>query len=89
MGGFVLPAYVAQPTGVAKGAIVVLQEIFGVNSHIQAVADAYAYAAQPRVAVHIYPVNHGFNCDRRGSYDAAAAKLALERTLAFFASHLV
>jgi carboxymethylenebutenolidase len=40
--GFVLPVYVAQPVGPAKGAIVVLQEIFGVNSHIQAVADGYA-----------------------------------------------
>ena len=40
--GFVLPAYVARPTGAPKGAIVVLQEIFGINSHIQAVTDAYA-----------------------------------------------
>jgi carboxymethylenebutenolidase len=40
--GFVLPVYVAQPVSPAKGAIVVLQEIFGVNSHIQAVADGYA-----------------------------------------------
>ncbi len=31
---------------------------------------------------------HGFNCDQRGSYDEAAAKLARERTLAFFAKHL-
>ena len=47
--GFVLPAYVAQPSGTPKGAIVVLQEIFGVNSHIQAVTDAYA--AQGYLAV--------------------------------------
>lgn len=47
--GFVLPAYVTQPIGAPKGAIVVLQEIFGVNSHIQAVADAYA--AQGYLAV--------------------------------------
>ncbi|MEO5765971.1 MAG: dienelactone hydrolase family protein, partial [Casimicrobiaceae bacterium] len=26
---------------------------------------------------------HGFNCDQRGSYDAAAAKLARTRTLEF------
>ena len=32
--GFSFPAYVAQPTGQARGAVVVLQEIFGVNSHI-------------------------------------------------------
>lgn len=40
--GFSFPAYVAQPTGPAKGAVVVLQEIFGVNSHIRSVADGYA-----------------------------------------------
>ncbi len=211
------PAYVARPAGAAKGAVVVLQEIFGVNSHIRAVADGYAaegylavapstfdrvkpgvelgysaddmqagialkaaveglpapgvmpdiqaaidYAAQagkvgvvgycwggllswrsacllkglsaaapyygggvtspeeaarqpkvpvmahfgerdhwipldsveafkkaqPGVTVHVYAADHGFNCDQRGSWDAAAAKLARERTLAFFAQHL-
>lgn len=211
------PAYVARPAGVAKGAVVVIQEIFGVNSHIRAVADGYAaegylaaapatfdrvkpgvelgysaddmqagialkaaveglpapgvlpdiqaaidYAsqagkvgvvgycwgglltwraacllngvsaaapyygggvtspeeaarqpkvpvmahfgerdhwipldsveafkkAQPGVQVHVYAADHGFNCDQRGSWDAAAAQLARERTLAFFAQHL-
>jgi carboxymethylenebutenolidase len=223
--GFVFPAYVVQPAGAPKAAIVVLQEIFGVNSHIQAVADGYAAqgylavapstfhrvqagvnlgytpedvqtgialkaaaeaiqplvmqdvqaaidfaakqlqaggkvgakvgivgycwggllawraaslltglsaavpyygggmtlgkeparqptipvmvhfgdqdtgipldtvhafaAAQPKVDVQIYPANHGFNCDQRGAYNAAAAKLALERTLAFFTTNLI
>jgi carboxymethylenebutenolidase len=215
--GFVFPAYVAQPAGQPKGGVVVVQEIFGVNSHIRSVADGYAAAgylavapstfhrvkpgvdigytpedmnagialkaavealpapgvlkdiqaaishasqagkvgivgycwgglltwraacalhglsaaapyygggmttpdeiarrpkvpvlahfgdqdhwitldsvealkkAHPEVEVHIYHANHGFNCDQRGSYDAAAAKLARERTLAFFATHL-
>lgn len=215
--GFVFPAYVAQPAGHAKGAIVVIQEIFGVNSHIRAVADGYAkdgylaiapatfhrvkpgvdlgYSpddisagqalkaavealpapgvlqdiqaaidhvaqagkvgavgycwgglltwrsacelkglaaavpyygggmttpdeiarvpkvpvmvhfgdkdhwisldsveafkkAHPEVEVHLYSANHGFNCDHRGSYDAAAARQARERTVAFFARHL-
>ena len=31
----------------------------------------------------IYPADHGFNCDQRGSWDAASAKLARERTLDF------
>jgi len=44
--------------------------------------------AQPGVTVQVYAANHGFNCDQRGSYDAAAAKLARERTLAFFAQHV-
>ena len=215
--GFVFPAYVAEPAGKPKGAIVVLQEIFGVNSHIRSVADGYAAAgylavapatfhrvkpdvelgytggdmqagsalktavealpapgvlqdvqaavdyaaragkvgivgfcwgglltwraaaslsglsaavpyygggvttpeevarrpqvpvlahfgdkdhwipvdtvapfkaAHPEVEVHVYEADHGFNCDQRGSYDAAAAKLARERTLAFFGRHL-
>jgi len=47
--GFVFPAYVAQPTGAPKGGVVVVQEIFGVNSHIRAVADGYA--AQGYLAV--------------------------------------
>ncbi len=215
--GFTFPAYVAEPAGQPKGAIVVLQEIFGVNSHIRSVADGYAAAgylavapatfhrvkpgveigytgddmqagmalkaavealpapgvlqdvqaaveyaakagkvgivgycwgglltwraaaevtgiaaaapyygggmttpeesartpkvpvlahfgskdhwisldsveafkkAHPEVEVHVYEADHGFNCDQRGSYDAAAAKLAKERTLAFFATHV-
>jgi len=217
--GFVFPAYVAEPSGKPKGAIVVLQEIFGVNSHIRSVADGYAAAgylavapatfqrikpgvemgytepdmnagfalktavealpapgvlqdiqtainhaaqtsggkvgivgfcwgglltwraactlsglsaavpyygggmtvgeeparkpacpvmvhfgdkdhwipmdtveafktAQPGVEVHVYAANHGFNCDQRGSWNEAAAKLAKERTLAFFAKHV-
>lgn len=40
--GFHCPAYVAQPAGRPRGGLVVLQEIFGVNSHIRAVADGYA-----------------------------------------------
>ena len=44
--------------------------------------------AQPGVTVHVYNANHGFNCDQRGSYNEAAAKLARERTLAFFAQHI-
>lgn len=40
--GFHCPAYVAQPAVQSRGGLVVLQEIFGVNSHIQAVADGYA-----------------------------------------------
>jgi carboxymethylenebutenolidase len=215
--GTTFPAYVAEPTGKPKGGLVVLQEIFGVNSHIRSVADGYAAdgyfvvapatfhrvqpgvelgyteadmgtgfgfktavdglpapgvmadiqaaidhasqagkvgivgycwgglltwraacslkglsaavpyygggmtaaadaartptvpvmvhfgdqdhwipmdtvevfkKAQPDVMVHVYAANHGFNCDQRGSYNEAAARLARERTLAFFAQHI-
>ena len=40
--GHKLAAYRADPAGKARGAIVVIQEIFGVNSHIQSVGDGYA-----------------------------------------------
>lgn len=40
--GTTFPAYVAEPAGQPRGAVVVLQEIFGVNSHIRSVADGYA-----------------------------------------------
>ena len=45
---FKLGAYQAEPSGTAKGGIVVIQEIFGVNHHIRAVCDrlaAQGYAA--------------------------------------------
>jgi carboxymethylenebutenolidase len=50
-----VPAYEARPVGTPKGAVVVIQEIFGVNSHIRAVADGYAaegYLAVAPAAFH-------------------------------------
>ena len=43
---------------------------------------------QPKVAFHIYEAGHGFNCDQRGSWNEAAAAVALERTLGFFTKHV-
>lgn len=40
--GHRLGAYRADPAGSARGAIVVIQEIFGVNRHIRAVCDSFA-----------------------------------------------
>jgi len=40
--GHRLAAWRADPAGKPRGAIVVIQEIFGVNSHIKSVADGYA-----------------------------------------------
>ncbi|MFW6093907.1 MAG: dienelactone hydrolase family protein [Pseudomonadota bacterium] len=45
-------------------------------------------AAQPDAAIFVYPADHGFNCDHRASHDPRSARLALERTLDFFAEHL-
>jgi len=47
-------------------------------------------AAQPGVEIFVYAgAQHGFGCDERGSFSPADAALAQERTLAFFAEHLV
>ena len=40
--GHEFDAYFAESSGPAHGAIVLVQEIFGVNSHIRSVADDYA-----------------------------------------------
>ncbi|HVV93491.1 MAG TPA: dienelactone hydrolase family protein [Hyphomicrobiales bacterium] len=40
--GHTLGAYRADPAGPPKGAVVVVQEIFGVNSHIRSVCDRFA-----------------------------------------------
>lgn len=40
--GFELAAYRADPTTTPRGGLVVAQEIFGVNSHIRGVCDAFA-----------------------------------------------
>jgi len=62
---------------------------FGAQDHWIPLDTVEAFKkAQPGVTVHVYDANHGFNCDQRGSYNEAAAKLARERTLAFFAQHL-
>jgi carboxymethylenebutenolidase len=39
--GHTFSAYLAKPQGKARGAIIVVQEIFGVNHHIRAVADRF------------------------------------------------
>lgn len=43
--------------------------------------------ANPRIPVHVYDADHGFNCDHRASYSEQAAELALQRTLAHFDQH--
>ena len=53
------------------------------------VAGVREFAAKHREAqVFIYAADHGFNCDQRGSYDAAAAKEARGRTLAFLRQYV-
>lgn len=40
--GSQVPAYVALPQGASNGAVIVMQEIFGVNAHIRSLAEGYA-----------------------------------------------
>ena len=44
--------------------------------------------ALPQMEVFTYPADHAFNRDGSAPYDEASAKLALQRTLAFFDRHL-
>jgi carboxymethylenebutenolidase len=53
------------------------------DAHIPVEGVKRLAAAHPEIEVHLYAAEHGFNCDQRASYDAAAARLARERTLAF------
>ena len=63
---------------------------FGEKDHYIALDTVHAFAAaHPDIAVHTYAADHGFNCDQRASHNQAAADLARERTLAFFADKLV
>ncbi|MBS0376777.1 MAG: dienelactone hydrolase family protein [Proteobacteria bacterium] len=48
--GHRLAAYRAGPSGRPRGAVVVVQEIFGVNAHIRAVADDFAAAGFAAIA---------------------------------------
>ena len=62
---------------------------FGSKDHYISLESVEAFKlAQPKVQVYVYEADHGFNCGQRGSYSAAAAAKANERTLAFFAQHL-
>ncbi len=51
---FKLGAYRADPQGTPKGGIVVVQEIFGVNSHIRTVCDRFAAEGYVAVAPAIF-----------------------------------
>jgi len=58
------------------------------DAHIPVEGVKKLAAAHPKHQFFIYNADHGFNCDQRGSYNAAAAKQARERTLEFFRKHI-
>lgn len=58
--GVTIDAYKAEPAGTPRGAIVVLQEIFGVNPHIRRVTDGYAEQGYVAIAPALFDrVKHG------------------------------
>jgi len=52
--GHQLVAYRVDPDGVAKGGLVVIQEIFGVNAHIRDVCDRFAAAGYSVIAPAVF-----------------------------------
>ena len=63
----------ADPAGPSKGALLVIQEIFGVNAHIRSVADRLAAAGYVALAPALFdPVEHGVEL----GYDEAGIQRA-------------
>jgi carboxymethylenebutenolidase len=78
-----IPEYIAQAPRVP-----VLLHFAETDEYMQPGDVERIAAAHPEVSIFTYPgTEHGFNCDERRFYDAAAAELALDRTLAFLAEH--
>jgi carboxymethylenebutenolidase len=62
---------------------------FGEQDHAIPLDTVHAFTrAQPGVSVHIYPAQHGFNCDQRAAYHPESTASARQRTLAFLRLHL-
>ncbi len=85
--GFELGAYVARPSDEAKGGILVIQEIFGVNGHIREVADGYAQSGYMVIAPKIFDridkdIELGYEeADMGRGIELAFQKLNMEQTL--------
>ncbi|MGJ4880555.1 dienelactone hydrolase family protein [Bradyrhizobium sp. HKCCYLRH1065] len=83
--GFQLGAYRADPAGTAKGALVVIQEIFGVNHHIRNVCDRLAAAGYVAIAPAIFDrVEPGFTSGYSPDEIAVARKFVANPDWAAF-----
>lgn len=61
--GHMFSAYRADPVGTPRGAIVVIQEIFGVNHHIRSVTDRFAALGYVAIAPALFDrTERGFEC---------------------------
>src|ERR1051326_8049577 len=84
--GHKLSAYKATPSGAPRGAIVVVQEIFGVNQHIRKLADGFAADGYVAVAPALfdrvergYETGYGPQDIERGR--ATRGKLSLDQSM--------
>ncbi|MGJ4902160.1 dienelactone hydrolase family protein [Bradyrhizobium sp. HKCCYLS2058] len=83
--GFQLGAYRVDPTGTAKGALVVIQEIFGVNHHIRNVCDRLAAEGYVAIAPAIFDrVEPGFTSGYSPDEIAVARKFVANPDWAAF-----
>jgi carboxymethylenebutenolidase len=58
------------------------------DTHIPQADVAKIQEAHPEVQVYWYDAGHGFNCDARQSYNEAASRQALDRTINFLKEHI-
>ncbi|MDR3408575.1 MAG: dienelactone hydrolase family protein [Methylovirgula sp.] len=89
--GVTIGAYEAAPEGRARGGLVVLQEIFGVNRHIRNVADDFAargyHVVAPALFDRVEPgVELGYESEDAAKGIAIRAKTKLADTLADIAA---
>ena len=79
-------AWRADPEGRPRGAVIVIQEIFGVNAHIRAVTDRFAVddylAIAPAVFEHVEKgFDVGYDAESRAQGMAVVGKIDREQTL--------
>lgn len=84
--GHELDAYAAQPGGKPSQAVVIVQEIFGVNSHIRSVADGYARDGFLAIAPALFDrvqrgYEAGYNAETMQAGMAMVNKIGLEPML--------
>ena len=86
--GFEFSAYEVKPPGDCRGAVVVIQEVFGVNDHIRSVADGYAREGYHAIAPALFDrvetgIELGYQeADVQRGVDLAFNRLQMEQTLA-------
>src|ERR1700760_338582 len=89
--GHEFSAWLAAPAGKPRGAVVVLQEIFGVNAHIRAVTDSYAAEGYVAIAPALFDrvkrgVQLGYDANTMKEGMGFVQQLVPEKTLADIAA---